>query len=49
MKKIKKWFRKKRANKFIKKMSIKVSERMIVIGIIYAIFRLFNVSVKVGF
>lgn len=36
-------------NKYIKKMAIKVTERMIVIALIYAIFLLFNVKLTVGF
>jgi hypothetical protein len=32
-----------------KKMALKVTERLIVIGIIYIIFQLFNVKLTVGF
>lgn len=45
---IKKLYRGKKWRKFARKMSIKVSERMLVIMILYALFRLFNVSIKVG-
>lgn len=34
---------------FMKKMSIKVSERLILVVILYAIFRLFNVRLSIGF
>lgn len=35
-------------NKYTKKMSLKVTERLIVIGIVYIIFQLFNIKLTVG-
>lgn len=40
---------KNKIKKFIKKMTIKVSERLLLVVVIYAIFRLFNIRLSVGF
>ncbi len=40
---------KNKIKKFTKKMSIKVSERLLVVAVLYTIFRLLGVSLKVAF